>query len=63
MQHASQRSPGWADLQPELLLQVAALLGNEDRWGECGSLQGAKSGVGSPRRSPLRHRALPSAKT
>ncbi|PRW56217.1 Leucine-rich repeat containing [Chlorella sorokiniana] len=32
MQHpASQRSPGWADLQPELLLQVAALLGNEDR--------------------------------
>lgn len=34
MQAASQRSPCWADLQPELLLHVAGLLGNEDRWGE-----------------------------
>lgn len=33
MQHASQRSPTWADLQPELLLHVVALLGNEERWG------------------------------
>ena len=59
MQAASQRPPAWADLQPELLLHVAGLLGNEDRWGSGqgpreapGIVATQQRGLGGCRRGP-----------